>query len=55
MELVPGQDTRCYRGAGGINNNAGAGVTGNVNIPVGDLVANPVSGDLTLYFTKKFD
>lgn len=51
MDLVVGQDKRDYRKAGGINNNAGVGVNGDVNIP---LPAAAVTGTMTLYFTKKF-
>lgn len=48
----PGQDTKSYREFGGINNNAGAGVTGDVLIPAPAASANYT---MTLWFRKKFD
>jgi len=47
----PGQDDKDYRGVGGINNNAGVGVTGDVKIP---LPAGASNYTATLWFRKKF-
>lgn len=48
----PGQDVKDYWREGGINNNAGAGVTGDVIIPAPAASANYT---MTLDFTKKYD
>lgn len=47
----PGQDHKYYKSMGGINNNAGTGVTGDVIIPAPAAAAN---FSATLWFTKKF-
>lgn len=51
LNLTAGQEDFDYRSAGGINNNAGAGRTGDVIITP-DLPSNYT---LTLWFRKKFD
>lgn len=48
----PGMDTKDYRDEGGINNNAGAGKTGDVVIPA---PAGAADYTATLWFTKKFE
>jgi len=48
---APGQDTIDFRDEGGINNNAGTGVTGDVLIPAPAAAADYTA---TLWFTKKF-
>lgn len=48
---APGQDTKCFKDVGGINNNAGTGVTGDVKIPAPAAAADYSA---TLWFTKKF-
>lgn len=48
---APGQDVFNYKEDGGINNNAGTGVTGDVLIPAPAAAADYVA---TLWFTKKF-
>lgn len=52
MVVPVGQDTKCYKDIGGINNNAGAGVTGDVLIPTPTGASNYT---MTLWFTKKYD
>jgi len=51
MVLTAGQETTDYRSAGGLNNNAGTGVTGDVKL-VADGGGSSYS--MTLYFTKKY-
>lgn len=48
----PGTDTKAYRDIGGIPNNAGTGVTGDVLIPAPAGASNYTA---TLWFTKKFN
>lgn len=47
----PGQDTKCYKDIGGINNNAGTGKTGGVVIPAPAGASNYT---MTLWFRKKY-
>ena len=49
--LAPGQDNKDYRYTGGIPNNAGAGVTGDVLVPAPAGAANY---EMTLWFRKKY-
>ena len=48
--LTVGQEEWDYKPEGGINNNAGTGITGDVII----TPTNPTDYDMTLWFTKKF-
>lgn len=50
LNLTVGQEHWDFRKEGGINNNAGAGITGDVIV----TPTNPTDYDLTLSFTKKF-
>lgn len=49
--IPPGQDNFDYRDVGGLTNNAGAGVTGDVIIPAPSGAANY---EVTLWFRKKY-
>lgn len=49
--LAPGQDDKDYRYTGGIPNNAGAGKTGDVLVP---LPAGASNYNMTLWFRKKY-
>lgn len=49
--LAPGQDDKDYSHTGGIPNNAGAGVTGDVLIPTPAGASNYT---MTLWFRKKY-
>ncbi len=49
--LAPGQDDKDYRYTGGIPNNAGTGVTGDVLIPAPAGASNYT---MTLWFRKKY-
>lgn len=51
LTLAPGQDVQDYRYAGGINNNAGAGVTGDVLLL---LPPGATNYTMTIWFRKKY-
>lgn len=51
LSLLPNQESFDFRDTGGINNNAGAGITG-------DVIVTPTATanyTMVLYFTKKFN